>query len=158
MEVAYNKVFHSTICMSPFEVVYDFKSLIPLDFLPLPNINATTNEDGIVKATFVRNLNKESQGTSWKKDEKMDSKDNQGRKMKFVPEDWVWVHLKKEGFAWKRKSKLLPRGDGPFQFLKRINNNAYILDLPHGYEVSSSFNINYLSSFDVGTNLRTNSL
>ncbi|OMO49566.1 reverse transcriptase [Corchorus capsularis] len=51
----------------------------------------------------------------------------------FEPGDWVWLHLRKERFPEKRKSKLLPRGDGPFQVLERINNNAYKLDLPSEY-------------------------
>ncbi|OMO98103.1 reverse transcriptase [Corchorus capsularis] len=36
-----------------------------------------------------------------------------------VPGDWVCLHLRKERFPEKRKSKLLPRGDGPFQVLER---------------------------------------
>ena len=30
----------------------------------------------------------------------------------------------------QRRSMFLPRGDGPFQVLKRINENVYKLDLP----------------------------
>jgi hypothetical protein len=41
----------------------------------------------------------------------------------------------------KRHSKLLPRGDGPFQVLERINDNAYKLDLPGEYNVSATFNV-----------------
>ena len=44
--------------------------------------------------------------------------------------DWVWLHLRKDRFPNQRKSKIMPREDGPFQFLKRINDNAYELDMP----------------------------
>jgi len=76
---------------------------------------------------------------------------NKGRKELFFKEgDWVWLHLGKERFPTQRKSKLLPRGDGPFQILKRINNNDYKLDLPSSYNVSNSFNVSDLSPFDIG--------
>ncbi|RDX69109.1 hypothetical protein CR513_51823, partial [Mucuna pruriens] len=56
---------------------------------------------------------------------------NKGRvKVTFEPGDWVWVHMRKERFPIQRNSKLKPRGDGPFQVLARINDNAYKLDLP----------------------------
>ena len=38
--------------------------------------------------------------------------------------DRVWLHLRKDRFPNKRKSKLSPRGDEPFQVSERINNNA----------------------------------
>jgi hypothetical protein len=64
--------------------------------------------------------------------------------------------MRKERFPAKRRSKLLPRGDGPFQVLKRINDNAYKLDLPGEYNVSATFNVTDLSPFDVGCDLRAN--
>jgi len=66
--------------------------------------------------------------------------------------------LARTNFLLKRKSKLLPRGDGSFQVLKRINDNAYVVDLLEDYGVSSSFNITNLSPFDVGSKLRTTSI
>jgi len=80
--------------------------------------------------------------------------------------DWVWLHLRKVRFPTKRKSKLSPKGDGSFQVLGRINNNAYRLDLPEEYRVSNTFNITDLVPFsgvadsddDGSTNLRTNPL
>ena len=56
----------------------------------------------------------------------------------------------------ERRSKLLPRGDGPFQVLQHINDNAYKLDLPGEYDVSATFNVTDLSPFDVGDDLRAN--
>ena len=53
--------------------------------------------------------------------------------------------------------QLHPRGDGPFQVLERIGDNAYKLDLPSEYgNVSTTFNVSDLSLFDVGDS-RTNS-
>ena len=62
--------------------------------------------------------------------------------------------MHKERFPTQRRSKLLPRGDGPFQVLERINDNAYKLDFPSEYNVRATFNVTDLSPFDVGDNLR----
>ena len=55
--------------------------------------------------------------------------------MVFKPDDWVWIHLRKNRFPSKRKSKLQERGDGPFKVLERINDNTYKIDLPLDYMV-----------------------
>jgi hypothetical protein len=46
-----------------------------------------------------------------------------------------------------RKSKLMLRADGPFKVLKKINENAYKLDLPVDFGVSSTFNITDLKPY-----------
>jgi hypothetical protein len=51
---------------------------------------------------------------------------------------------------------LHPQGDGPFQILEKINDNAYKVDLLGEYNVSATFNISDLSPFDVGEDLRSN--
>ena len=66
------------------------------------------------------------------------------------------MHFRKERFPEQRKSKLLRRGDGPFQVVERINDNAHKLDLPGEYNVSATFNVSDLSPFDAGDDLRTN--
>jgi len=38
-------------------------------------------------------------------------------------------------FPKQRKSKLNPRGEGPFHILRKVNNNAYQLDLLEEYGV-----------------------
>ena len=68
----------------------------------------------------------------------------------------MWVHMRKERFLVQRHSKLIPRGDGPFQVVARIKDNAYKLDLHTEYNVSATFNVSDLSPFDVGEDSRTN--
>ncbi|KAL6323028.1 hypothetical protein AAG906_023646 [Vitis piasezkii] len=82
---------------------------------------------------------------------------NKGRqRLIFEPEDWVWLHMRKERFSAQRQSKLLPRDNRPFQVLERIDDNAYKLDLLGEYNVNATFNVTDLSPFDVGDDLRTN--
>jgi hypothetical protein len=49
--------------------------------------------------------------------------------------------LRKDRFSALRKSKLLPRADGPFKVVAKINDNAYKLELPADFGVSPTFNI-----------------
>jgi len=76
--------------------------------------------------------------------------------VRFEPGDWVWVHMRKERFPEQRRLKLMPRGDGPYQIIERINDNACKVDLPGEYGVSATFNFSDLSSFDVGDDSRLN--
>ena len=126
IEFAYNRTIHATSLFSPFEVVYDFNPLTPLDILSL-STNEHANLDGKEKADFVKDLHARVRANIERKNEHKQT--NKGcLKVVFQPGDWVWVHMQNERFPTQRKSKLQPRGDGPFQVLERINDNAYKLD------------------------------
>lgn len=73
--------------------------------------------------------------------------------MTFESKDWV---LRKEQFSNLLKGKLDAKGDSPFKILEKIYDNAYKIDLPIEYNVSCTFNVSDLSSFDVDANSRTN--
>jgi hypothetical protein len=51
------------------------------------------------------------------------------------------LHLIKDRFPTLRRSKLMPRVVGPFKVLTKINDNAYIPDLPAEFSASTSFNV-----------------
>ena len=72
--------------------------------------------------------------------------------MRFEPGDWVWVHMRKKRFPEQRRSKLMPQGDGPFQIIERIIDNAYKVDLPG----ESTFNVTALFLFNIGDDSRSN--
>jgi hypothetical protein len=156
IEFAYNRSVHSTTDFSPFEIVYGFNPLTPLDLLPLL-VNERTSLDGQKKAEMVKKLHESVRQHIEKKNEQYANKANKGRRQViFEPGDWVWVHMRKERFPARRRSKLHPRGDDPFQVLERINDNAYKLDLPGEYNISATFNVSDLSLFDVGDDSRSN--
>ena len=156
IEFAYNRSVHSTTDFSPFEIVYGFNPLTLLDLLPLL-VNERTSLDGQKKDEMVKKLHESVRQHIEKKNEQYANKANKGRRQViFEPSDWVWVHMRKKRFPAHRRSKLHPRGDGSFQVLERINDNAYKLDLPGEYNISVTFNVSDLSLFDVGDDSRSN--
>ena len=64
--------------------------------------------------------------------------------------------MRKDRFLEQHKSKLMPRGDSPFQVIKRINDYTYQLDLPSESNISATFNVSYLSSYFVDDDLKLN--
>ena len=56
IEFAYNRVVHKTTNISPFEVVYGFNPLTPLDLLLLPNPQTFMHKEGATKAEFVKKM------------------------------------------------------------------------------------------------------
>ena len=119
IEFAYNRSVHSTTSYSPFEIVYGFNPLTPLDLLPLP-VEERRSLDGKRKAEFVRGLHEKVRLQIEAKNKQYASQANKGRRhVSFEPGDWEWVHMRKKRFPAHRRSKLFPRGDGPFQIVKR---------------------------------------
>ncbi|XP_016700284.1 uncharacterized protein [Gossypium hirsutum] len=128
----------------------------PSDLLPLPN-DQLVHADAKRKADYVKQLHQKVKANIEARIEQYMRAANKGRKqIVFEPGDWVWVHMRKERFPAQRRSKLLPRGDDPFQVLERINENSYKLNLPGDYNISACFNVVDLSTFDAGSDLGTN--
>ncbi|RDX97715.1 hypothetical protein CR513_19466, partial [Mucuna pruriens] len=106
-------------------ITYDFNPLSPLDLFPLHILPNCVKDGGLSKAEFVKRLHDKAWLHMEKKDEKYSKNANKGRKeVLFKEGDSMWVHLRKERFPHLRKSKLCPRGDGPINVLKRINDNC----------------------------------
>ena len=105
VEFAYNRVVHSTTNCSPFEVVYGFYPLTPLDLLPMPNVSVFKHKKGQAKADYVKKLHERVKDQIERKNESYAKQANKGRKkVVFEPGDWVWVHMRKERFPEQRKS------------------------------------------------------
>jgi len=103
IEFAYIRVVHSTTSHSPFEVVYGFNPLTPLNLLPLPTHEAWTCQDGEAKAKYIQDLHSQVKETIERRVKKQQEDGNKGRKEVIFQEgDWVWLHLRKERFPTQR--------------------------------------------------------
>ena len=141
IEFAYNRSLHSTTKMCPFEVVYGFLPRAPIDLLPLPS-SEKVNFDAKQRAELILKMHELTKENIERMNAKYKLAGDKGRKhVVFAPGDLVWLHLRKDRFPDLRKSKLMPRVDGPFKVLEKINDNAYKLELPADFGVSPTFNI-----------------
>ena len=147
VEFAYNRATHSTTKVSPFQVVYGFNPRAPIDILPL-STSERIHSEAKERAEFILKIHETTKQNIEKMTEKYRVAGSKGKKeLKLEPGDLVWLHLRKERFPDLRKSKLMPRADGPFKILEKINDNAYKLELPPEFGVSPTFNISDLKPY-----------
>jgi hypothetical protein len=147
VEFGYNHSLHYTTKMCPFEIVYGFLPHHLIDLMPLPP-SEKLNFDAKQRAELMLNLHETTKEIIERMNAKYKISGDKGRKqLDFEPCHLVWLHLTKERFPDLRKSKLMPRADGPFKVLEKINDNAYKLDLPVDFGVSPTFNITDLNPY-----------
>jgi len=149
-----------TTGLSPFKIVYGVEPLSPLD-LTLRSLNEKPSVEANKRVEEIKHIHEQVKLRIEKFNASYQAQANKHKKrVVFQPEDLVLVHLRKERFPSKRKSKLMPRADGPFEILERVNDNAYKVNLPGDYGVSAAFNVADLSPYledDHLSNLRANS-
>ncbi|KAI4313074.1 hypothetical protein MLD38_037849 [Melastoma candidum] len=159
-EFAYNRAPSSTTKSSPFQVVYGLNPLVPVELMPASDMRSVSR-DAEERVKEMRLLHEKTRAQIEKANQRYTERANRGRRVKiFQPGDLVWIHLRKDRFPGKRKNKLMPRAEGPFKIVERINDNAYKIDLPGDYGVSATFNVQDLMPFvedDDDESLRTNS-
>ena len=106
VEFAYNRAVHSTTKFCPFELVYGFKPIAPIDLVPLP-LQERTSLDASKHADFIKTLHGQAKENIEKMTEKYTKWVNKTRKkLVFEQGDLVWVHLRKDCFPEQRKCKL----------------------------------------------------
>ncbi|GJZ67411.1 hypothetical protein Tco_0630651 [Tanacetum coccineum] len=118
-EFAYNNMVNCSTGKTTFSVVYHQPpnhtlNLVPL--LKLPASNAKYKED----------------------------RDKHWRTKIFSEGDIVMVDLRKERFLVGTYNKLKKKKIDPCRILKKINDNAYVVDLPKDMAISNTFNVSYL--------------
>ena len=104
--------------MSPFKIVYWVEPLSTLDLIPRSMDEKPSVEES-KRAEEVKALHKQVKLKTKKSNASYQAQANKHkRRVVFQPRDLVWVHLRKERFHFKRKSKLMKRVDGSFEVLE----------------------------------------
>ena len=147
-EFAYNRTPSATTKYSPFEVVYGVNPYVPIDLIALPQ-DKFVHGGAKEQAEFMVKIHKEVRKNIEKANETYKKQANKRvRNVKnFEVGDLVWIYMRKERFPSQRKNKLMPRAEGPFEVVEKINDNAYKVDLGGRHGVSSTFNVGDLALY-----------
>ena len=146
-EFAYNSSVHRTIGRSPFSVVYTKTPRHTLDLIKLPK--------GADISIAAKNMAEQCQAITEEVREKIEkanekykkATDKYRREKLFEVVDQVMVYLRRECFPIGKYSKLQPRKYGPYQVVRKINDNAYVVQIPNDMGFSKTFNVADLSLF-----------
>ena len=80
VEFAYNRGVHRTTKQSPFEVVYGFNPLTPLDLIPLPLETYFMHKEKVSRLEFVQKLHEMVNNQIENQIKVYEAKGNRGRK------------------------------------------------------------------------------
>nr|GEZ73552.1 transposon Ty3-I Gag-Pol polyprotein [Tanacetum cinerariifolium] len=140
-----NSAVHSFTGFSPFEVMYKTSPRHVVDLVDLPgkkNIQANRMVEEVQATHEVVRANITEANTKYKF-----AADKHHRKKLFQVGDEVMVFLRKERFPVGTYSKLEPKKYGPYKILRKINDNAYVVDLPNTMSILKTFNVSYIYEF-----------
>nr|GEW22216.1 RNA-directed DNA polymerase [Tanacetum cinerariifolium] len=138
-EFAYNSAVHSFTGFLPFEVVYKTSLRHVVDLTDLPgktNIQANRMVKEVQATHEVVRANITKANAKYKI-----AADKHRRKKLFQVGDEVMLFLRRERFSVGTYGKLQPKKYGPYKVLRKINDNAYVVDLPNTMSISKTFNV-----------------
>ena len=146
---------------TPFQVVYGSNPNTPLDLTPLP-IPAKYSWEAEKRAKEIKDLHAQVRDRIEKVNYQIEQQVNKHKKrVQFQPGDLVWIHMRKERFPSKCKSKIMPRSEGHFEILEQVGPDAYKVDLPGDYGISATINVAdlrpYVDESEEIPSLRSNS-
>eukprot|EP00253_Pinus_taeda_P012395 PITA_12395 len=146
VEFAYNNGYHTSLQMSPFELLYGQKCRTPSswggpeDRLMLGPEMLNEMEELVkkVRSNLKATQDRKKNFVEWKR-----------RSKEYQVGDHVYVRIraKNSTLQWSGCTKLAPRFCGPFQVLARIGPVAYQLTLPSHIQVHNVFHVSVLKKY-----------
>ena len=146
VEFAYNNAVNRTTGKSPFKVVQGpWLFFTPADLIPIPP-DARVSHATSTFAQHIHDLHAEiRRKIILSNDSYKHSADMRRRAANFEVGNFVMVQLRPERLPKNSLKKLHVRAMGPYQILRKLGSNTYILDLPDSIGISPIFNVDDLT-------------
>ncbi|KAK1422205.1 hypothetical protein QVD17_25165 [Tagetes erecta] len=143
-EFSYNNSYHSSIKMSPYEMLYGRKCRTPICWGEVGQRELGNKEivqETIEKIDLIRSHLKAAQ------DRQKSYADKRRRSIEFKVGDYVMLKVSpwKGVIRFRKRGKLSPRFIGPFQIIARVRSVAYRLELPPELSgIHNTFHVSHL--------------
>ena len=143
---SYNYSKNRTTSKRPFEVVYGKQPVHLYDLASLLEMGRNSLK-GEKMADLIKKLHKEIKFKIEESNVKYKKYANQKRcSQSFQEGNMVTVYPRKERFPAGSYSNLSKRKIGPYKIIKKIRENAYVVDLPKHMGIDSTSNVSDLYS------------
>jgi len=144
---AHNKTAAIAAGCSLFEALYRINPLTLIDLIPLP-VHCKVSFEAEKGAKEMKKLHEHIRAHIEKVNEAYKIKANKNKKgVEYQRGDLAWLHLRKERFPTRRKSKLMLRRDRPFKVLAKVGASVYKLEFSEDMAISATFNVDDLSPY-----------
>ena len=144
-QFAYNNSVNRSICTSPFKVVHGYKPRRLLDLLPMSShdrVSVSTVEFASHMHELDKEINKQIHASNLKYKTQVDL---HRRHLDFDVRDYVMICIRPKWYPFGTAEK--PQPAVLAHVLKKLGSNAYVIDKPLDYGISSTFNIADLLDF-----------
>ncbi|XP_062088803.1 uncharacterized protein LOC133795367 [Humulus lupulus] len=138
-EFSFNCLPNRSTDLDPFQIVYTEVPNLTVDFVALLKLKSkSTSElaDEIVQMHQDVKHRLIQSAAAYK-----ESADKHHHLKTFSKGELVMVHLRKERFPAGTYNKLMPKKIGLCRILHKVNDNAYMVELPSDIRISNTFNV-----------------
>lgn len=144
-EFALNSMANRSTGKATFSIVYTKAPNHTLDLITLPQTKSHATESF---AQQIANLHQEVRDNLLHANDQYKASADKHRRFKTFNEgDLVMIHLTKTRLPAGTNPKLHDKKIGPYHIKKKINDNAYIIDLPSHLQISPIFNVSDLYDY-----------
>ena len=152
-EFAYNNSVNRSIERSLFSIGYTKSLRHVVDLVKLHSSTSSGTTAFDLADSYLQTFQKVQQTLEQSNLKYKAAVDKHRKHQVFKVGDHVMIYLRKERLPARVHDKLRQKHYEPSKVLKRINANAYMIDLPDNMNIFKTFNVVYISTYHPKGNL-----